>query len=255
MKRLRRSRSTAEVSPRSYWIITFSDLMTLLLTFFVLRFAMSSLNKEKLIEHLKSFPQAERVIATQASYGGSGSAEVPLSSRDNFRATETVLRDELGQELTASVGEPQGKERSGKTLKFQGDIELKSESGGTLVFLGGSTFLSGSTELSFTAQEAVRSVAKRLQGKSVAITVAGHSDNQAINTPEFPSNWELSAARAIAVARQMIDAGVDPQSISAVGYADSKPLAPNDTEAGRHRNRRVEIFIEPVADGRKSDSW
>ena len=75
------------------------------------------------------------------------------------------------------------------------------------------------------------------------ITVEGHTDNVPISTPQFPSNWELSAARASTVVRHLIARGIPADRLSAVGYADTRPLAANDTEAGRAKNRRVSIII------------
>jgi chemotaxis protein MotB len=74
--------------------------------------------------------------------------------------------------------------------------------------------------------------------------VEGHTDNIPISTPQFPSNWELSAARAASVVRLFIDTGMDPRRLTATGYADQRPVADNATGEGRQSNRRVAITIE-----------
>ena len=75
------------------------------------------------------------------------------------------------------------------------------------------------------------------------LTVEGHSDNQPIKTERFPSNWELSAARASSVLRTIVGMGVPPRRVSAVGYASNYPIASNSTEEGRNKNRRVEFVF------------
>jgi chemotaxis protein MotB len=77
-----------------------------------------------------------------------------------------------------------------------------------------------------------------------AVRVEGHTDNVPIHTPRYPSNWELSTARAVSVVKYFVDVGkINPQRLSAVGYGASRPLAPNDAAAGRAKNRRVEIVL------------
>jgi chemotaxis protein MotB len=76
------------------------------------------------------------------------------------------------------------------------------------------------------------------------VTVEGHTDNTPINTPQFPSNWELSGMRASSVVRLFVENGVDPRRLTATGYADQRPVDDNATVEGRSRNRRVAITIE-----------
>lgn len=78
--------------------------------------------------------------------------------------------------------------------------------------------------------------------------IAGHTDNVPIRTPRFPSNWELSTRRAVAVARYLIEQGMSPKRLSAAGYADTEPVASNDTDEGRAQNRRIEIVLVPALD-------
>src|SRR5690606_18011297 len=77
------------------------------------------------------------------------------------------------------------------------------------------------------------------------LQVGGHTDNVPIKTARFPSNWELSAARAVTVARLLTDSGVDPKRISAAGYAETQPVADNEDDQGRAQNRRIEIALLP----------
>ena len=87
-------------------------------------------------------------------------------------------------------------------------------------------------------------VAERLSGTEGRIEVAGHTDNQPIETDRFRSNWELSSARAVSVAHELMrDNAIPPQRLTISGHADTMPVASNDNEPGRARNRRVEIII------------
>ena len=76
------------------------------------------------------------------------------------------------------------------------------------------------------------------------IRVEGHTDNTPIKTTRFPSNWELSSARALSVVKYLYDKGADPKKLSAVGYGEFRPIVPNDTEANKRKNRRIEVYIE-----------
>ena len=87
------------------------------------------------------------------------------------------------------------------------------------------------------------SIAEILKGQSSPIRVEGFTDNRAINTPRFPSNWELSTARASSVVQLFIEEGVDPSRLAAIGYGEFQPVSDNDTEQGRAENRRVVLMI------------
>lgn len=89
--------------------------------------------------------------------------------------------------------------------------------------------------------ERLREVVARQPGE---VEVQGHTDSRPIQTPRFPSNWSLSSARAIAIVEALIEDGVDPSRLRAVGLADTRPLASDDTAEGRARNRRVEVVIQ-----------
>lgn len=234
----RKGTRPAHDSSDNAWLLTFSDLLTLLLTLFVLRLSMSSLSKHS--EAAGAVPGSGN--AQQAVHSGQqGTNSNPEQSPGAF------FTGIASTQLKAALGGPV--QESGDKVSFPSDFELERRGDGSIIRLGGSTFAPGSDELSFRAAEAVSALAKGLAGKNARIRVAGHTDDTPINTERFPSNWELSGARAIAVARQMIDAGVDERSISAVGYADTKPLVDNRDQHTRHLNRRVEIFVFPEPPG------
>jgi chemotaxis protein MotB len=104
-------------------------------------------------------------------------------------------------------------------------------------------FSSGDAEPHYDAFQVIEKIATVLRNRDNAVKVEGFTDNQPIRTSRFPSNWELSSARASAVARMLMMEGVEPERLAAVGYGQYQPVARNDTEEGRRRNRRVVLLI------------
>jgi chemotaxis protein MotB len=138
------------------------------------------------------------------------------------------------------------------TLKFQkmidaGSLKIVLRNGRMVLQLATDVlFDSGKTDLKPAGQQALRDVAavlRTLGGRQ--LQVAGHTDNVAIATARFPSNWELSTARAVTVVRFLIGEGLDGKVLSAAGYGEFDPLVPNDTPEGRSKNRRIEITLQP----------
>lgn len=116
----------------------------------------------------------------------------------------------------------------------------------TLKLPSGILFPSGSADLSKGGKDAFTEVTNVLmQFKNRRFLVAGHTDNQPIKTAAFPNNWYLSTARANSVVQYMIRGGFPSTNLAAAGYAEFDPLAPNDKEAGREQNRRIEIILVP----------
>ncbi|MBA2482861.1 MAG: OmpA family protein, partial [Nitrosomonas sp.] len=110
-------------------------------------------------------------------------------------------------------------------------------------------FSTGHAQLAENSEQTLRAVAEVVRGHEHEIHVEGHTDNKPIHTTSFPSNWELSTARASSVVRLFIEKGVDPRRLTALGYAEYRQVATNETSEGRARNRRVTIMIlsnEPV---------
>lgn len=108
-------------------------------------------------------------------------------------------------------------------------------------------FSSADVELSDQGRGLLDRLAERLQQFDGEISVEGHTDSRSISTERFPSNWELSAARATAVLHYLVDHGVSAAQLRAIGYGATRPLADNDTARGRARNRRVELVLRPAA--------
>jgi chemotaxis protein MotB len=115
-------------------------------------------------------------------------------------------------------------------------------------------FGSGQATLSASGPELIRKLAEVVKRNNYPLSVEGHSDNVPIQTRQFPSNWELSSSRATSVLRELVRDGVPPARLRAVGFADTRPLSPNDTTAGRAANRRVELVMEITPPNRPADA-
>jgi chemotaxis protein MotB len=225
------------------WIVTFADLMSLLLTFFVLLLSFSSTQAAKFEAVAGSLRDAlgmrsELDLSDQPERG------VPLETLDIRRTgegppTAVRLEDEL-QKLLAELG---GQGRGVATLNHDGIV---------LNISGDLMFASGEATLSPEAIQVLDSIANYVLQSERPLDVVGHTDNVPIATPLFPSNWELSAARAGSAVRYLADRGVNAQRMRAIGRASTHPVASNATVEGRSLNRRVEFIFnlrqEPYAE-------
>jgi chemotaxis protein MotB len=137
-----------------------------------------------------------------------------------------------------------------KAMSDSGKARIKIENNKMVVQLASAIlFASGSDRLSREGKEALAEVAEILSGiEGRAFQVAGHTDNKPIGDADFDSNWELSAARAVAVVAHLIECGMPARTLSAAGYADTQPVSSNETNEGRAENRRIEIVMQPNLD-------
>lgn len=131
-----------------------------------------------------------------------------------------------------------------------GQLTVKIESGRIVIQLPDNVlFESGHADLNPNGREALRQIAEVLgQFDNRRFQVEGHTDNKPIKSIRYPSNWELSTARALAVVHLLIEAGVDPRNLSAAGFGQYQPRAQNETPKGRQLNRRIEIVMLPNLD-------
>lgn len=134
-----------------------------------------------------------------------------------------------------------------RSMIDSGKLSVKIRKGRMLISLPNDVlFASGSADLKKAGQDAVAQVAQVLSGfADRQFLVAGHTDDQPIHTRRFPSNWELSTERAVTVTRFLIEKGMKPDALGAVGYGEFDPVAPNDTDENRALNRRIEIQLQP----------
>lgn len=130
-------------------------------------------------------------------------------------------------------------------LVAQGKVRLLETSRGVTIEINDSIlFPAGQARLQPASISAMRAIAQVLAASDFPITIEGHTDNVPIATPQFPSNWELSAMRATTVLRLFNDAGVGAERLTAIGYGETRPLETNTSPEGKARNRRVSILID-----------
>ena len=205
------------------WMATFADMVTLLMVFFVLMYAIASKN----ISTVKSVLAGEE----DASVG-------VLELMDAVEVKESIssLTGMKSDDILSKMEE----------VAEHSSLEVEND-GPRIIFRvpGGTLFPPGKANLNLSARpvldEVIRVVNKYPKYK---IHIQGHTDDEPISSAMFPTNWELSAGRATAVLRYFIDRGAEPERMTATGYADTFPLARNDIVEGRARNRRVEFVLE-----------
>ena len=245
-------RQQVDEGPRNdRWVISYADFITLLFAFFVVMYAISSVNEEK-YKHLSEalsgvFVGLDQTVEVDQAQGDGNSSsgfglfiggktdvdapEVTVSPPDQ---EETDALRELQKEMEVSfaklIREGQIKV-TGNDLWFS--IELRSN------YL----FSSGGALPNALADQLLQKIAVLLSGRENPIHVEGFTDDQKISTDAFPSNWELSSARAAAVVRLLAYFGVEPERMAAVGYGEFQPAYSNRTAEGQRLNRRVLIVV------------
>ena len=214
------------------WQVTFGDMMTLLLSFFVLLISWSVFDEVK-------FKQAASSL--QGSLGVLPQLKKPQMEKEVITpGEEEYLKEqkllvELGVKIKSYVTE--------QNLTAAMDVIL-TEEGLTIRLKQPILFDSGEAQIKKEALPILDEVARLVRNLPNDIRITGHTDNVPINTTRFPSNWELSTARATTMLRHLLEKGkLERKRLSAAGYASYKPVASNDTASGRAQNRRVEIVI------------
>ena len=211
------------------WLITYSDLITLLLALFIMMYTFSRQDAQKYQE-----------AAGQLKTIFSGGSAIPNTGPGSTGVIPLLKTEpEVAQQLEKEVqGMAEAKDAGHK-------ISVLSDERGTVIRVMDKAFFdTGKADLKDTARTALMKIAPILKTSHNQIMIEGHTDNVPINTAEFTSNWELSVRRATEVVRYLIETyGFPPGRISASGYAEYRPVAPNDTGENRALNRRIEIIL------------
>ena len=227
------------------WIVTFADIMTLILVFFILLYTLANFettayrNMVDSVQILDGDGHQISVIDYATSQGrnpeplqiiedmlGLNPADVPIDTMKPVLVSELESMID-NTDLADSVD-----------LVFDGD-QINLSIDGSYIFTSGSAVLKKEAEQIFAQ---LGSLFRR--HSDYRISVKGHTDDLDIETVQFPSNWELSAVRATTVLRYFIAEGIDPERMTATGYADFLPLVENDSAENRAKNRRVEFVLE-----------
>jgi chemotaxis protein MotB len=215
MERRRRSRED-EQEHNDRWLISYSDFLTLMFTFFAALYALSSVDKEKIGKFSRSLQQVFNII------------ELPVQESDDYQKKVTG-------ELTGAVSNVEG-------------INIKSDPRGIVITLSNDTaFVSGSADIKNSTLTSLEQLADILNRNPGRIVIEGHTDNVALSGGKYKSNWELATARAAGVLHVFIKKGIDPNRMIIAGYGEYRPVASNESAEGRARNRRVEIVFAPTS--------
>jgi chemotaxis protein MotB len=211
------------------WLLTYADLITLLLAFFVVMYSISQVDAKK-------FGKMSDALSGVLK---GGSVVIKHGSQIGILPGGGVLKIAV----LKSIGESIENDLMGMGNEKLVSTEV-SERGLVIHIMEQALFREGSAEITDRAVETLNIVAEHLKGVPNHLRIEGHTDNRPINTPRYPSNWELSSARATEVVRYLINNhGIKPDAISALGYGEFRPLAVNNTEDNRAKNRRVDIVV------------
>jgi chemotaxis protein MotB len=226
------------------WLLTYADLITLLLAFFIILYAMSVTDHKKVYDLSQALKSAFHVTQGAESSVLSGQPSVLIGGATPMDFV--VLQDQLEREIAkAMADDPDAVGAGHQGQDGQQAVTTKISERGLVVSLASSAFFSpGDATLRPETQALMRTVAGALKRSGRSIMVEGHTDDLPINTARFPSNWELSTGRATTVVRYLIEAWkLPPERLSAAGYGEYKPLVANTSAANRAKNRRVDIVI------------
>src|SRR6266849_83203 len=220
------------------WLLTYADLITLLMVFFVVLYSMSSADSTKFKAISMALQQAFNldVLKGQAATSIGDAAALPSPPVDNLiddSQVPTVSR--LESKIEAVVD----------GVAQSPDVSVSVDKEGVVIRLSGSyLFDSGRAELKPNSLTILDAVSAELRLQANDIRIDGHTDSTPIDSPRYPTNWELSVARALAVTRYLTESDSLPAGrLMAAGFGECRPLVPNDTRDHRAMNRRVEIHL------------
>ena len=250
----KRRSSDDEHENHERWLVSYADFITLLFAFFVVMYAISSVNEGKYRVLSDSMVQAFRSVEVNAAGDQivvppqivpSAQPAPPSPAQPKDTASE-ARRQSLARQMRSVAEEIK---RVLGPLTRDGQVRVTEGAHGITVEINASVlFQVGEATLDDDAARALRAVAGVLGGAEFPITIEGHTDNVPISTLRFPSNWELSAVRASSVVRLFAESGVQAWRMTAAGYGDQRPVADNESDLGRARNRRVTLLIESMVD-------
>ena len=244
------------------WVMTFADLMTLLMCFFVLLLAFSEMDVAKFKQlsgsmkeafgvqtevEVRTIPKGTSVIAREFSPGKPEPTALNVVRQftidSNLNSLDALERRRKDVEETEAHAK-----RIRAALKDEianGDVAVQTDGAKVIIhILENASFDSGMADIKPAFLPVLSKISGLIDNNSGMVTVSGHTDNVPISNVRFRSNWELSTSRAVSVAHEILRAAsIEESRVIVSGHADTRPRAPNDTAADRARNRRVDISI------------
>ncbi|MBU2454443.1 MAG: flagellar motor protein MotB [Proteobacteria bacterium] len=220
------------------WLVTYADLMTILLVFFILLYTLSFFEKEKYRHAVETIKV--QVEENENLIGLMELMEIPETADTRITIENITGLHSREKSLFENIT------KFARTNKQKQNISTRILDGKIIVSVNGKAlFNSGSAALNPTATSIFDEIIQILYDyPEYNINIKGHTDNIPISTEFFPSNWELSAIRATTVLKYLISKGISPQRLTATGYGDVMPLLPNTSEENKALNRRVEFVLE-----------
>ncbi|MGX9755044.1 flagellar motor protein MotB [Clostridioides difficile] len=217
------------------WLLTYSDLITLLMIFFVIMYSMSNVDAEKYKQLSQSLNSAFGGSSGVIEGGQSKIEPVVDPNNNNLDSLQNPEVKEVAENIQNYLNE------SG----LANSVSLKAQDRGLVISLKDTIlFDTGKAVIINDSRDKIIQIGKMLNEMNSYIRVEGHTDNRSIKNSEFKSNWDLSVMRATNVVQLLIDsAGIAPNKLSAVGYGEFRPIADNSSPDGKSKNRRVDIVL------------
>ena len=225
------------------WLLTYCDLITLLCAFFIVMYGMSNADVQKFTKLAGSMRKAFNVMdaSTGGAQPGVFDTSTSLLPESNSGDGEGALmgKEDALEAITQEMGAMM--EQEGMSDKVSVSVR---EEGVSISISGNLLFASGRAELRPESQELLHALGKTLSKFSNDVRIEGHTDDVRPSGTEYPTNWELSAARGVAVVRYLVEAeGISPERLSAAAFSQYQPVASNGDPRSRGKNRRSEILI------------
>jgi chemotaxis protein MotB len=227
--RNRQKEQSLETAGMMRWLLTYADMITLMLALFIILFAMSTISRVKVQQFAKLVSAGFDNVwsINQPPNGGTNGQE-----SSNASSTIPAIQQQLQKYVEKN--------------HLQSQVQVHMDRRGLVITLlsDKSYYDSGSAQMRPETLTILDQVDRFLKNNKNLIRVEGNTDDVPISTPEYPTNWELSTARAVNVVRYLVEQDhLDPVRVSAAGYGQYRPRVPNDTDADRQANRRVDIVL------------
>jgi chemotaxis protein MotB len=231
MVRMRRRRNDEDEENLERWLLTYADLITLLLAFFIIMYSMSKVDSERFSSIMDALNGVLR--GGEVGLAAEGAIITYANNTGNAEQQKAELYEEVQQML-----DDHG---------LGGSVEARMDAHGVVMTLGEQVlFDQGRADLKPSAMQVLDEIVEILAELTHSIRIEGHTDNVPINNERFASNWELSVARSTSVIRYLLEEhGLPPEKLSAAGCGEYRPIEPNDTPEQRAMNRRVDIVLLP----------
>lgn len=232
------------------WLLTYSDLITLLMALFVILYATSNVDAAKARQISDSFSKALNIVQSGGGEGVLEGTDINTGVEDTGIEDPGTTQNGVPGEITITEEQKleQVKQKVDALINssdLKGSVTTEIEERGlTIRFADNIIFDSGNANIKDDFKSRLVSISSILNSMDNYIRVEGHTDNVAINRAYFTSNWQLSSARASNVVQFLAEQGsVNPSKLCAVGYGENRPIQSNDTEEGKAQNRRVDILV------------